>query len=150
MIKILKTLLPLPLRNYFRPVYRYWCMRFANFCETIFGFRQQWNEKREQLLLLTTDEELYEFSQKEFGIIQNKIEILGLLEYLKKNAPEIIVEIGTKEGGNSLLFLKTLKKINTYIGIDVMVRNYGKLKYLVKNDSKIFSIHSNSRFPEVI
>ena len=31
-----------------------------------------------------------------------------------------------------------------------MVKNYDKLKYLVENGSKIFSINSNSRFPEVI
>lgn len=150
MIKILKSLVPLSFRDYFRPIYRYWCMRFTNFIENTFEHKQKWKGARERLLLLASNEEFYEFSQKEFGIIQNKIEITGLLEYLKRNTPEIIVEIGTKDGGNSFLFLKTLEKIDTYIGIDLMVKNYGKLKYLVKNDSNIFSIHSNSRFPEVI
>ena len=150
MIKALKSLLPLSLRDYFRPIYRYWCMRFTNFRENAYGHKQKWKGARERLLLLASNEELYDFAQKEFGIIQNKIEIIGLLEYLKKNTPEIIVEIGTKDGGNSFLFLKTLKEIDTYIGIDLMVKNYDKLKYLVENGSKIFSINSNSRFPEVI
>jgi cephalosporin hydroxylase len=150
MTKALKTLLPISFRNHFRPDYQYWCTKFINFRETAFRTNQKWKEARVQLQSLTDDEELYEFSQKEFGIIQNKAEILGLLEYLKNRTPEIIVEIGTKDGGNSFLFLETLKEIDTYIGIDLMVKNYDKLKYLVKNSSKIFSIHSNSQFRESI
>lgn len=150
MIKVLKSLLPLSLRDYFRPIYRYGCMRFTNFIENAFGHKQKWKGARERLLSLTSNEELYEFSQKEFGIIQNKTEIFDLLEHLKNNTPEIIVEIGTKDGGNSFLFLEALNNIDTYVGIDLRVNNYGKLKFLTRSGSKILSMHCNSQFPEAM
>jgi hypothetical protein len=68
MTKALKALLPISFRNHFRPDYQYWRMKYTNLKETVFGTNHKWKEARVQLQSLTTDEEFYEFSQKEFGI----------------------------------------------------------------------------------
>lgn len=71
-------------------------------------------------------------SAQGFGISQVACEVCALVERLRRDAPVIAGEIGTRDGGNSFLFMHAIPSLRHYLGMDLQVRNRAKLRYLVR------------------
>lgn len=64
------------------------------------------------------------------GSCQIETEISSALDYIAESAPKLVVEIGTLNGGTSLLFGRFLPTMETMICIDLHVKNKEMLKLL--------------------
>jgi predicted O-methyltransferase YrrM len=64
------------------------------------------------------------------GSCQITSEITGALDYIAASKPKVMCEIGTLNGGTSLLFGKFVPSIETMLCIDLHVKNKGILKLL--------------------
>ena len=64
------------------------------------------------------------------GSCQIPSEIAGALDFIGEARPKLMCEIGTLNGGTSLLFGKFLPTIETMLCIDLHVKNKGVLKLL--------------------
>jgi cephalosporin hydroxylase len=97
----------------------------------------RWNKKlREQLVSefknCSTVEECIEFTRRHMkaGSCQIPWEIKSAIELIDLSRPKVMCEIGTFDGGTSLLFIKLLSTLDVMICIDLHVRNKEILKLL--------------------
>ncbi|MBC5796696.1 class I SAM-dependent methyltransferase [Sphaerospermopsis sp. LEGE 00249] len=127
--------------------YRYLKRKFDIFLEKNVSYRHDYNLKviRQELNSISSFNELYNFSQKHFGLIQIKSEIGSFLDFALQRQPKIVLEIGLKNAGNSFLFLHYLDNVEDLICIDIKLNNLGKLNCLKKNSQKILFIEGSSQ-----
>jgi cephalosporin hydroxylase len=71
------------------------------------------------------------------GSIQIPWEIESAIKMIKEIQPRVMCEIGTLDGGTSLLFSKFLPTVQVMICIDVYVKNKQMLKLLAQTDQQL-------------
>lgn len=67
------------------------------------------------------------FSEQLFRPLQERNEILGLLDLLERDRPKVVVEIGTNSGGTLLLFCQVADSSATIVSIDIP---WGKREFI--------------------
>lgn len=108
-------------------------------------------KKREVLLAEFAEcisiDDCVEFTRRHMGLGSCQIpsEIARALEYIAEIRPEIICEIGTFDGGTSVLFRKFLPTAKTMICVDLFVKNKSIIKLLASagNQIKFFDMPSH-------
>ena len=150
-----KQILPLSAREHLRPRYQRLCkwlirknqaIRQSSFWPRPAG----WHAVREQLGGVEDSTVLYQVAAREFGILQVEEEIVPFLDYVAKQEPQIIGEIGLKHGGNSFMFLRKLTKARLYLGMDLVLQNVSKLRFYHRQGQEIHTLEGNSQLPAVV
>lgn len=87
---------------------------------------------KEGLARCVTVEDSIKFTQQQmrFGSCQIPWEIEQVLGIMAKSRPDVLCEIGTLDGGTSLLFSKFLSSLKLLVCIDLYVKNKEMLKLL--------------------
>jgi|CXWL01.1.fsa_nt_gi predicted O-methyltransferase YrrM len=144
---MLKQLLPMVLRNRYRPVYQRWT-RFWD--ESAWPRRPaSWHIARERAQQEQNFEELLQMAGDEFGITQVPSEIAALIAEVERTNPRTVVEVGTHKGGNSFLFCHALSTPKVLIGVDLCVQNAAKLKFFRRPGQSYTPLHGDSQTPEM-
>jgi hypothetical protein len=81
-----------------------------------------WDQVRQTLPTSEDPGAWYQAAQQEFGIAQAASEVCALITRLRHDSPTIAGEIGTRDGGNSFLFMHAVPSIKHYLGMDLQVR----------------------------
>lgn len=146
---------PVPFRHRLRPVYRLLqksaigaadCVRTSAIwprpksIKTVLG----------ELVGQPSTGDLYRIGQREFGILQVEAEITEILEYVALDRPRTVGEIGLKHGGNSFLFLRKFQDLQLFVGLDLLVANSRKLRYLAMPGQRLKFLEGNSYAPETV
>jgi cephalosporin hydroxylase len=108
-----------------------------------------WKEKRERCKTLTNNEALFTFASKELGLIQVPSEILAFVDFVNQRKPNVVGEIGLKNGGNTLLFLRALPTVQTMISLDLQVNNEGRIRSLARPGQRFVCIEGDTHTPKV-
>lgn len=113
--------------------------------QLLFVFSLKKYHLRKQLLLAVTPDEKWASCNTILGVHQNKQEILSLIQLLQQNnfEPEVLIEIGTANGGNNLLLASCFPSVQLVIGIDLYVKNTMQIHFYLK-DKKVHCIHASS------
>jgi predicted O-methyltransferase YrrM len=118
------------------------------------SLRLKWDEGnrsalREEFGRCISVEECMQFTRRHMktGSCQIRTEITSTLEFLNSKSPKVMCEIGTFDGGTSLLFLKFLPSLETMICIDLHVKNKEMLRLLAprKLNLKFFDMPSYAK-----
>ncbi|RTL49074.1 MAG: hypothetical protein EKK39_11670 [Sphingobacteriales bacterium] len=109
----------------------------------VFSFKKY--ALRKHLIKAASPEEKLTVCNQILGVHQNSYEILTLIELLqeKKIAPEVLIEIGTANGGNNLLLASCFASVQMVIGIDLYVKNAAQLHFYLKG-KQVHCIHASS------
>jgi cephalosporin hydroxylase len=110
----------------------------------------EWRQLRGQLAQVNDPRELYAIAAREFGILQVEQEIVPFLEYVRDHQPKIVGEIGLKHGGNTFLFTRMFQTATQFIGLDLVLQNIGKARFLCRPGQQLAVIEGNSYAPEAI
>jgi len=113
------------------------------------SYRQNREFKR-RCLEAHTPSDFYAIAMDAFGLVQKKPEILGLIEFLDKDSPKTICEIGTFGGGTTFLLGHALPSADTVIGVDINIRNATRLRYLKRPGQRLHLIRGSSHAPETV
>lgn len=141
-------LLPLPLRNRFRPA---WQGLNRQWAESEWSAKpEDWRVSRERAHAEQDVDNLLYTAASEFGITQVRSEIVGLLDRLRAIAPRTVVEVGTHKGGNSFLFCHALPSVERVIGVDLCVQNAPKLIYFARPGQVYRALHGDSQTQEML
>ncbi len=145
------SLVPRGVRNRLRP---YWqklrsVIRRKRVCAS-WPANREWKKARAELRKLDNLEDIYEFSQQHFGLIQIKDEILDLIQFARHGQPRIVGEIGLRDAGNAALFCNSFRELHHLVVLDVELRNVGKLKYLSPPRVRITALEGKSQSPEML
>ncbi|MDQ6755969.1 MAG: class I SAM-dependent methyltransferase [Bacteroidota bacterium] len=95
----------------------------------VFSFNKP--NKKKQLDNASSIDDTYKICNDLICVHQSKYEILQLIQKLKQKQPKVIVEIGTADGGTSLLLGRCLTRVDLVICIDLYVKNKKKLTYFL-------------------
>ena len=126
----LKRLVPATIRDQFRPLYRSLEKSLSRCAESLKPTPAEWKELRQRMQREYSSVELYHISQESFGVLQQEIEITGVLDYIAAANPKVIGEIGLKHSGNSFLFTQKCRRAQQFVGLDLKLQNTVKLKYV--------------------
>lgn len=89
-------------------------------------------------------------AEREFGILQIEAEIVPFLKHVATINPRVVGEIGVKFGGNTFLFERALPGVQRLIGIDLVLQNVGKARFLARPDQRLRFVEGSSYSPAVI
>lgn len=108
-------------------------------------------QKIKQLKQATTIEEKWNICNKLLGVHQNKFEIISFVKLLEqeKFMPEVLIEIGTANGGNNLFLASCLPSVQIVIGIDLYVKNAAQIHFYLKG-KRVVCINGSSYNPHII
>lgn len=109
-----------------------------------------WRQLRERLDHIDDPRELYAIAGKEFGILQIENEIVPFLEYVRDSRPKVVGEIGLKHGGNTFLFTRLFRETERFLGLDLVLQNIGKARFLARNGQRLDVIEGSSYAPDTI
>ncbi len=109
-----------------------------------------WHQLRVRLDRIDDARELYAVAGKEFGILQIENEIVPFLEYIRDHHPRIVGEIGLKHGGNTFMFTRLFRDAERFVGLDLVLQNIGKARFLSRPQQRLEVIEGNSYAPETI
>lgn len=151
----LKNLVPMGVRNILRPTYQRAChgMRRArqSFVDAGFGMKPDaWKHLLTEIESIDDPKELYCVAEREFGILQIENEIVPFLKYVATIQPKVVGEIGVKFGGNTFLFERALPSVQRLIGVDLVLQNVGKARFLARSKQRLRFIEGSSYSPAVI
>ncbi|MBK1645084.1 hypothetical protein CKO25_10550 [Thiocapsa imhoffii] len=138
-----KQLLPLALRDPLRPTYQR--LRRVWQESALSPKPAEWREARVRMHASTVFDDLYRTAGEGFGITQIYDEIEQLIELVRSEAPQVVVEIGTHKGGNSFIFCHALPTVELVVGLDLNVQNAAKLKYCVRQGQRYIALHGDSQ-----
>ena len=130
MRRLYRALVPLKLRQLVRDAYPYEqeMIRVIRFWANPYERRRN----KAELPYCQTPEDYFSFATKHLGHQQWKQEIIGFLEFAKKQEPVRICELGIFLGGTNLMLTHALPTAQLIIGVDVHVRNKSKLRYFAR------------------
>lgn len=77
-------------------------------------------------------------------------EIAGALDYVTTESPRCICEIGTGDGGTTLLLSRVVRSAETVIGIDVYVKNRPQLSLLHRPGQQLVLLNRSSYKPRTV
>jgi predicted O-methyltransferase YrrM len=106
---------------------------------------------RGQAASANTADECFSFAQAHFGVgpVQHLAEITGLLGLAQKNGARIVCEIGTRDGGTSVLFSRVLRP-DTLIVMDLYAKNRWRLRRAAPPAQSVHVIDGDSTHPLTI
>lgn len=90
---------------------------------------------RQQLYATSNRNDHWEICNQILGVHQNKKEIISFVELIKREnfEPEVLIEIGTANGGNNLFLATCFPSVQVVIGIDLYVKNRKQIKFYLPN-----------------
>lgn len=94
----------------------------------------------------------YELAQRHLGEGSQQIadEIFPFLDEVSRLEPAHICEIGTANGGTTLLLMRSVPHVREMIGLDILIRNKPKLKLLAKADQRLeYVVGPSAESPQV-
>lgn len=109
-----------------------------------------WSDLRQQLDPIDDPRALYAIAAREFGILQIENEIVPFLDYVRDSRPRTVGEIGLKHGGNTFLFTRLFRDADRVIGIDLVLQNIGKARYLTRPGQRLDVIEGSSYAPATV
>ena len=89
-------------------------------------------------------EDYFDFSKEEFGPHQIKSEILNFLRFAKLEAPTVVCEIGTADGGTNFLLSQALPTVQLMLGVDLYVKKRSKLQFFFREEQEVKLINGSS------
>jgi cephalosporin hydroxylase len=145
-----KNLIPRSLRDHLRPGFQScskWCAgRIRSLQDSVLWPKPSaWHTVRKELEGISDSAVLYDYAEKEFGILQIRNEIVPFLDFVAKSEPRVIGEIGIKHGGNSFMFLRKFTNARLYLGVDLVLQNTGKLRFLRRAGQCLHISEGNSQ-----
>lgn len=150
-----KALLPVSVRNRIRPAYQAVMSypRLARRAVTesaLWPKPPKWRRLRAHLAQVSDAGDLYRIAAKEFGILQLENEIIPFLDFVASHRPRVVGEIGMKHGGNTFLFMRRFHNATRIIGLDLILRNVGKAKFLARDEQQVDMAEGSSYSPSVV
>jgi cephalosporin hydroxylase len=153
----LKTLVPLSVRNRFRPRYQQLLRRLDPWVWRVRGLSlwpkpSAWRDLKEKTRNVGDIAQHYDTAVSVFSICQDRNEIRDFLEFMQSREPRVVGEIGMKYGGSTFLFLQVLSRIELMVVVDLQL-NYpaaAKLKYLSSSHARMHCISGNSHSSETV
>ncbi len=109
-----------------------------------------WRELKPQLEKIDDPRELYAIAAREFGILQIEAEIVPFLEYVRDSQPRCVGEIGLKHGGNTFMFTRLFTQATQFFGLDLVLQNVGKARFLARAGQRFDVIEGNSYAPATV
>lgn len=109
-----------------------------------------WRELKKTLEQIDDPRQLYKIAAREFGILQIEAEIVPFLQYVRDSQPKCVGEIGLKHGGNTFLFTRMFPHATRFIGLDLVLQNIGKARFLARPTQRLDVIEGSSYSPAVI
>lgn len=148
-------LIPAPIRNQLRPaVHRFRQYRQSTARSIVdsawWPKPAAWRELKINLEQMDDPRQLYSIAAREFGILQIEAEIVPFLEYVRDHHPRCVGEIGLKHGGNTFLFTRMFREASRFIGLDLVLQNIGKARFLARSGQRLDVIEGNSYAPETV
>ncbi len=146
----LKKLIPAALRDRLRPLYRA-IKKQVSGCAALFApAPREWRDLRTQMQQEHSSVDLYHISQNAFGVLQQEVEITGVLDYIAAANPRVIGEIGLKHSGNSFLFTQKCRRAELFLGLDLKLQNVDKLQYVAPPQMQFRFFEGNSYDPRTV
>ncbi len=101
--------------------------------------------ERQEAASANSVEECFAFAQDHFGVgpVQHMAEIKGLLGLAKENGAQLVCEIGTRDGGTSVLFSRVLRP-QTLIVMDLYAKNRWRLRRAAPPGQAVYVIDGDS------
>ncbi len=109
-----------------------------------------WKELKASLAEVEDPRRLYAIAAREFGILQIETEIVPFLEYVRDSRPKCVGEIGLKHGGNTFLLMRMFEPSTRFIGLDLVLQNIGKARFLSRAGQRLDVIEGNSYAPHTV
>lgn len=108
-------------------------------------------QKRKRLKQAKSIEEKWNICNEVLGVHQNKFEIISFVKLLEREQfmPEVLIEIGTANGGNNLFLASCLPSVQLVIGIDLYVKNTTQIHFYLKG-KRVNCINGSSYDPLII
>lgn len=78
------------------------------------------------------------------GAMQYLQEIRVAIDYIQKEKPRCICEIGTANGGTNLLLSHTIESVETVVGVDLYIMNAAYLRLLRRPEQRLHLINGSS------
>jgi cephalosporin hydroxylase len=150
MTSLLKQLLPLSVRNALRPAYRSLARKARRAAQSLGPAPASWQSFAQRLRGARTSADLYLLAQQEFGVLQQEVEIVGVLDYVAATQPAVIGEIGLKNSGNSFLFTQKFSEAELFVGVDLQLENVEKLRYVAPPEMKFRFFERSSYDPATV
>ncbi|MGO9496975.1 MAG: class I SAM-dependent methyltransferase [Solirubrobacteraceae bacterium] len=96
-------------------------------------------------------DECFAFAQAHFGVgpVQHTAEIKGLLDLARENGARVVCEIGTRDGGTSVLFSRVLAP-DTLIVMDLYAKNRWRLRSVAPAGQSVRVIDGDSTHPRTV
>lgn len=151
----LKQLLPRSLRNNLRPAVQRLRRLRSSVCRQVVDSSlwpkpTLWHDLKRRIAAIDDPRKLYGIAAQEFGILQIEAEIVPFLEYVRDSRPRCVGEIGLKHGGNTFLFTRLFPEATHFIGLDLILQNVGKARFLARPGQRLDVVEGNSYSPPVI
>jgi len=126
--------------------------RLEDSARTLMFFMRASRRRRWKHELASTDSplEILSIATAAFGSNQNGAEILGLINRLKAEEPQVVCEIGVADGGTNFLFTHAFPKIEFMLGIDLFVRGKARLRYFARTEQHLLYFDGSSRSPDMV
>ena len=107
--------------------------------------------EREDAAHVHSAEECFAFAQAHFGVgpVQHMPEIKGLLGLAAENGARIVCEIGTRDGGTSVLFSRVLRP-ETLIVMDLYAKNRWRLRQAAPPGQAVHVIDGDTTHPSTV
>lgn len=84
------------------------------------------------------------------GAVQIPEEIEGALGHIRAENPQVVCEIGTEDGGTTLLLSHMLPSVELLIGIDLYVQNRSQLNLLHRSGQRLVLLNGSSYSQQMI
>ena len=107
--------------------------------------------ERDQAASAHTAEECFAFAQAHFGVgpVQQMAEIKGLLDLAQANGARVVCEIGTRDGGTSVLFSRVLAP-DTLVVMDLYAKNRWRLRSAAPAGQSVHVVDGDSTHPVTV
>jgi cephalosporin hydroxylase len=107
--------------------------------------------ERDQTSYANSADECFAFAQAHFGVgpVQNLTEIKGLLDLGSENGARTVCEIGTRDGGTSVLFSRVLRP-DTLVVMDLYAKNRWRLRRAAPAGQAVYVIDGDSTHPRTV
>ena len=146
----MKKLIPAPIRETFRPQYHRMKKAINKASRSrLWVDPPGWKQKRSRCNTLNDTKAFFTFASEELGLIQIGHEILSFVDFVAQHKPKVVGEIGLKDGGNTLLFLRALPDVETMISLDILVHNEGRIRSLTRPGQRFVCIEGDTHSRKV-
>lgn len=146
----LKKLVPSAVRDQLRPLVRSLEKSLRKCVDSFKPAPADWQILKQRMQRDYSSAELYQISQETFGVLQQEVEITGVLDTIAAANPGIIGEIGLKHSGNSFLFTQKCRNAKLFVGLDLKLENTAKLQYVAPAGMQFRFFEGSSYAPQTV